>query len=105
MTKETISIQVHRELFRFSSKQDWIDRAREAFRLSGHRSSDTLCVDKLGRVVTCGADFTQAQRDEAYPVVVYLVRDEAPNPELIAAGRKAEARDQSLERILDKGGA
>ncbi len=54
----------------FSSEQEWINKG--ASWLTRHpRHSQffrAICFDSLGRIVTCGGDFMQATKDDAYPV-------------------------------------
>jgi hypothetical protein len=73
----TISIEVGPELFRFESKQQWVSNACEWFAERAVSPHDYICVDARGRVVRLGAHFARAERDGAYPVVVYLLEQPA----------------------------
>lgn len=73
MTK--LELQVGRELFRFSSKEHWInkakgwfERAREVHRI-GHE--DFVCVDTRGRLCRYGRHFSRAEREDTFPIIVY----------------------------------
>ena len=67
-----IFIHVGAKLFEFTSRQQWIDKGQDWFR--PFMAERTLCKDALGRLVFNGADFERAERDDAYPVSVYLSR-------------------------------
>jgi hypothetical protein len=69
-------ILLGRKLFQFSSKADWISKAQRIWKLHEVRSDNTTCVDQLGRICTCGLHFAEAERDNAYPIEVYMVRPE-----------------------------
>lgn len=66
-----IKIKIKREMFRFNSKQEWINKAKRWFETSRVRKGNYICVDSIGRVVTCGAEFSRAEAEETYPVIVY----------------------------------
>lgn len=69
-------VVLDRELFRFESKQHWIDKAQSWFQTALHRdhiSHDFLCLDQKGRVCAWGAHFDRAERDGAFPVIVYAI--------------------------------
>jgi hypothetical protein len=67
-----ITIFVGELLFEFSSHGQWVAKAQSWFRNSGHRSDDCICVDALGRIVSCGLHFRRAMEEDAFPVKVYL---------------------------------
>src|SRR5690606_37499250 len=69
-----IAIEPGERLFQFDSKQEWINHASRIWRFHGVRSEDTVCVDALGRLVNIGKHFADAERDRAYPIVVYRLR-------------------------------
>lgn len=71
-----VQVQVGPKIFSFGSMQAWIDGAQRIWRFHGVSAQQTLCLDQLGRVVTCGGHFDQARKDNAYPVDVYLVRQD-----------------------------
>lgn len=68
------SIKLGEKLFQFSSKADWINGASRIWRLHEVRSDNTTCVDQLGRICTIGLHFAEAERDNAYPVEVFMTR-------------------------------
>jgi hypothetical protein len=72
MSKQTIMLG--KKLFEFSSKADWILRAPTLFALYKVTSSNTTCVDQMGRICTMGMHFSEAERDNAYPIEVFETR-------------------------------
>lgn len=74
-----MNIQAGEKLFEFRSKQEWINKASRIWRFHQVRSENTICVDQLGRICNVGAHFMAAERDNAYPIEVFLLRkDMAP---------------------------
>lgn len=61
------------EMFRFNSKQEWINKARSWFKNCGVRQGNYICIDAVGRVCTCGAQFSRAEREETYPIIAYVM--------------------------------
>jgi hypothetical protein len=79
MSKQTIMLG--KKLFQFSSKTDWINGASRIWRLHEVTADNTTCVDQLGRIYTMGLHFAEAERDDAYPIEVFVTRpDSAPAP-------------------------
>lgn len=72
----TRSIQLGRELFMFDGFNHWCDTAQTKFKEAKVTSQSTICLDANGRICNCGAHFMQAAMDGAYPVRVYLLRDD-----------------------------
>ena len=66
------------KLFSFGSKQRWVNTAQWQWKQLGLRAEDTLCIDQKGRVCLRGADFSRAERDEAYPIDVFLTDPDHP---------------------------
>jgi len=66
-----IAIKVKRELFSFSSEQDWINKAQKRYANCGVRQGHYITVDALGRVMHMGKCFKHATQQKAYPVTVY----------------------------------
>lgn len=66
-------LSVTRELFRFTSMDDWVNHARDRFQGCGYPSHRTVCIDARGRVCVSGAEFMRADRESAYPVRVFLI--------------------------------
>lgn len=75
MSKQTIMLG--KKLFEFSSKADWIKGASRIWRLHEVTADNTTCVDQLGRICTMGLHFVEAERDNAYPIEVFITRPEA----------------------------
>ncbi len=74
------TIQPGPYLFEFSSYQDWVNRAHRLWRQHGVASDLTVCIDMNGRVCTFGRDFSVAENDGAYPVRVYMIRNDRIYP-------------------------
>lgn len=68
---DEITIKVKRELFRFSSEQDWINKGQSRYVNCGVRQGHYITIDALGRVMHMGKCFRSATEQGAYPVVVY----------------------------------
>lgn len=66
-----IQIKVKRELFRFSSKQDWINRGKRLYANCGVNKGHYIAVDSLRHVMHMGKCFSCAEDQQAYPVIVY----------------------------------
>ena len=75
-TKEMIIISVERELFRFTSEQDWVNNAQRYFaQIKNEVSKDFyICVDKQQNVCKMGKHFREATENNSYPVVCYEIR-------------------------------
>lgn len=76
-----IHIEVGEELFRFSSMQNWISKARGWFEAAGVSRHDHICIDQRGRVCRYGAHFIRARDDDSFPVVVYRLDPQEKNHE------------------------
>lgn len=72
MSKQTIMLG--KKLFEFSSKTDWINVANQCWKANNVHVNNTTCVDQLGRICTMGLHFAEAERDNAYPIEVYMTR-------------------------------
>ena len=71
-----VNLDLGPKLFSFKSFTDWCDHAQGAWKAAGVSSRDTLCIDQKGRVCGWGKHFMTAQGDGAFPVDVYLMRDD-----------------------------
>lgn len=71
-----MDIKTGPKLFQFDSKQHWINKAQNIWKRHCVRASETILVDQRGRIVTIGKDFMTAERDDAYPIEVYLARED-----------------------------
>lgn len=67
----TVAVKIKRELFRFESQQQWVNKARSWFGSCGVKRGHYLCLDKFGRVCEKGAEFIRATNEGSYPIVVY----------------------------------
>jgi hypothetical protein len=56
-------------IFKFSSKQQWINKAKLWF--EKYLSDPFVCIDKEGNVLHTGEDFELAEEHDLYPVNVY----------------------------------
>ena len=68
---DPITVKVNRELFRFGSEQDWINKGKSRFEKCGVRKGHYIAIDALGRVMHMGKCFKSATVQSTYPVVVY----------------------------------
>lgn len=66
-----ITIRVGRELFRFHSHTEWVNKAQSRFEAAGLSRHDWLCVDAAGRLCRYGLHFMRAKAEGTFPVVVY----------------------------------
>lgn len=69
-----LPINIARELFRWESHSEWVNRAARDFRRARAggelpHSGEYICVDSAGTVCEIGRDFAGA----VFPVVVYLL--------------------------------
>jgi len=88
---KAMDIQLGRELFMFDGFNHWCDTAQEKFKAANVSSNKVLCIDAKGRVCAWGAHFMEAAKDGAYPVRVYLLRDDmAETPNAIVRGGSDE---------------
>lgn len=75
-----MDIQLGRELFVFDGFNHWCDTAQDKFKAANVTSDKVLCLDRLGRVCAWGSHFMKAAEDGAYPVRVYLLREDMAEP-------------------------
>lgn len=75
--KEEPRVQLGPEAFRFTSFQEWVNKAQGWFQAripeparSQHRY---VAIDTTGRVCLIGADFMRARDEGTFPVAVYLI--------------------------------
>jgi hypothetical protein len=66
-----IAIKIKRELFRFQSEQDWVNKARSRYANCGVRQGYYITVDAHGHVMHIGQCFKAATEAGAYPVICY----------------------------------
>ena len=74
---QQIAINVERELLRFNSKQEWINKGHAWFSSlkTEFKERDYIAIDSSGRVMRMGLHFMNAEKEDAYPVIVYLLSD------------------------------
>ena len=68
---ERLGIKVKRELFRFESKQQWVNKAKSWYANCGVRPGFYITVDAQGHVLHMGRCFMEATKQGLYPVTVY----------------------------------
>jgi hypothetical protein len=66
-----VNIKIKREIFRFASKQEWINKAQSWFSVCEVNKSNYIAVDATGIICRVGKQFMDAEKNESYPVVVY----------------------------------
>ena len=66
-----VTVNLGNEVFSFTSKQQWANKAHSWFKNSGLRPGEYIAIDAWGRVCTKGAEFMRAEEDDTYPVTVY----------------------------------
>lgn len=76
---DAIPVKIKRELFSFSSEQDWINKAQRRYANCGVRQGMYITVDANGHVMHMGKCFAEAQNAGAYPVTVYELATNWPD--------------------------
>lgn len=71
---EHISVAVKRELFRFNSKQEWINKGRQRYANCDIEREFRIGIDSQGNVVHKGLCFDNAEEKGSYPIVVYELK-------------------------------
>lgn len=66
-----ISVRVKRELFRFDSKQDWVNRGYNRFACCDVDRDYRIAVDAQGHKMHKGLCFSNAEDKRLFPVIVY----------------------------------
>ncbi|MEL4181202.1 hypothetical protein [Roseateles sp. PN1] len=69
-----ITINVERELFRFESHQDWVNKAQSRYANCGVPKGYYITVDAKGHVMHRGQCFMAADKAKAFPVIVYELK-------------------------------
>lgn len=90
MSAEHTSVQLGPVLFKFESHSAWVNRAQRAWKQAGLRSDDTICLDAKGRPCRIGLHMATARDEGAFPVTVYLLRDDMPQYRAIPATASQE---------------
>ena len=68
-----ITVKLKREMFSFSSKSQWVNKAASWFANCGVPKSRYLAIDTAGRVCVSGKEFMRAQDESTYPITVYEI--------------------------------
>lgn len=84
-----LSLLCGQKLFSFNSFEEWQSREQCIWRSHGVDKEMTLCVDQRQRPLTAPDHFRTARDDNAYPVHVYLLREDVNPTALRAATRHA----------------
>lgn len=71
-----MEIKVGPKLFSFKDHSDWVNHASQAWKRAGWRPEHTVAVDQACRIVSIGRDFRIAKEESAFPVDVYLARED-----------------------------
>lgn len=66
-----LSVKVKRELFKFHSQQEWVNKGKSWYANCGVRQGFYLTVDAAGHVVHMGKCFMEATAQGLYPITVY----------------------------------
>lgn len=95
-------LQLGAKLFEFSSFQHWVNKAKSWFANSGISTRETVCIDAVGRICTCGREFMRARDEGTYPITVYHI-DPIFTPVEIDYEALPEKTDDEieLERLLN----
>ena len=93
-----MTIKPGEKLFQFASKQDWINKAQRIWRFHGVRAESTVCVDQQGRICTIGLHFMAAERDNAYPIEVFMQRPDMLPPNAMHTA----STDQDMKGVCDE---
>lgn len=71
MKMNGIQVFVGDELFRFTSFEQWVNKAVGWALSSGVKTSEMISVDAHCRLCPTGKEFMRARDEGAFPVVVY----------------------------------
>ena len=75
---DVLGIRIKRELFKFHSQQDWVNKAQSRYANCGVPKGYYITVDSAGHVMHMGRCFMEATRQDAYPVTVYELQTNWP---------------------------
>jgi hypothetical protein len=68
-----MEIELGPEMFRFTSFEQWVNKAQSWFKNYGVSPSQYVCIDATGRICGKGKQFMSARDRGAFPVVVYHI--------------------------------
>lgn len=74
-----LGIKIKRELFRFHSQQEWVNKAQSWYANCGVRKGHYITVDAAGHVMHMGKCFMEAEKQGLYPVIVYELQTNWPD--------------------------
>jgi len=69
----TITVEIGEEMFRFTSEQQWVNKAQSWFASCGVMKGNFICIDASGRVCRSGREFMRATREGTYPIICYVL--------------------------------
>lgn len=72
-----VTVTLGEKLFEFSSKQDWVNKGPRIWRIHQATNGRAISIDAKGRICQCGAEFSRAEKDDAYPISVYRVQPDS----------------------------
>jgi hypothetical protein len=75
-----IAIETGKLLFEFTSQQDWMNKGPRIWKENRVNNCIVIAVDKCGRLCSWGFHYSIAQKDDAYPVRVYMLRPDLGQP-------------------------
>lgn len=87
-----VTVHLGPKLFQFESHTQWVWKAPNAWKRVGVRAADTISLDAKGRPCLIGRDMATARDEDAFPVSVYLVRDDLPQYAV-----RADAAEQAVQ--------
>jgi len=99
---DVLGIRIKRELFKFSSQQDWVNNAQSRYANCSVPKGHYITVDSAGHILHMGKCFMEAEKNGLYPVTVYELQtnwDAMPN----AALRPRAEGESSLEGTVIRG--
>lgn len=73
---EAMVVKLGRELFRFNSFEQWVNKAQSWFKTAGVSSTQFVCIDATGHICGMGKQFMSARDRNAFPVIVYHIEPE-----------------------------
>jgi hypothetical protein len=72
-SQNLLAVRVGELLFEFTSLDDWRDTAQRKFRSMRVGSYNTISIDMVGRLCPTGRHFMRAEKENQFPVKVYLL--------------------------------
>ena len=75
--RHVVTVSTGKELFRFESHGEWVNKAREYFQAASTSEKFVIAIDAAGNVLRLGSDFAHARDNDLFPVTVYEYRPSA----------------------------